>query len=678
MIKNTKIIFLLNFFFVLFSQISSLPCPNLCNGHGRCSSPGRTCECIAGYTGADCSEKLCPFGSAWVDIAISEDKAHQLSECSNMGICDRSSGICSCRDGFEGAACEKQSCLDNCNNVGECVSMKYNALNKDAGYGPIYVYENVWDFNKIYGCKCDEGYFGVSCEKKSCPTGDDPLTGTLNLDSTNVLQENDQQELYCIADSGTFTLSFKGETTLPIPFDAKIDDFQSALESLNNIGKGNLEISMSDSQICTDSGASSSITFLQNFGDLPLLLADKRKLLLNSNIASSAITITKNIVGTKENSFCSNRGVCNTKDGVCECSLGFDTSNGYNAPGTRGDCGYMFDLIQYCPGLISCSGHGKCNGNPTYKCDCNDGWSGSDCSERTCPFGLSWFSLPDDDNNAHISKQTECSTAGDCNRETGECSCLPGFGGKSCERLVCPILEDSKAICSGHGQCFNMKTLATYAEVNGENIPNDYGVTPNDPLTWDSNRIFGCLCDDTYTGFDCSLRTCPYGDDPESLNQFDEVQEITCSADSSISASFVLSFRDQTTSQLFPSSTLSQLKEALESLSTVGKVRLEYASLYPTDTICDTIGHTINVTFLTKHGNLPLIKANLVNFSELSVSKHRSGTKEMLECSGRGLCNRETGFCECFEGYGSSDGTGKIGYLGDCGYREPFTLRGNK
>lgn len=45
------------------------------------------------------------------------------------------------------------------------------------------------------------------------------------------------------------------------------------------------------------------------------------------------------------------------------------------------------------------------------------------------------------------------------------------------------------------------------------------------------------------------------------------------------------------------------------------------------------------------------------------------GTREYVECSDHGVCNRDTGSCECFSGYGTSDGRGALGSRGDCGYQ---------
>ena len=42
-------------------------------------------------------------------------------------------------------------------------------------------------------------------------------------------------------------------------------------------------------------------------------------------------------------------------------------------------------------------------------------------------------------------------------------------------------------------------------------------------------------------------------------------------------------------------------------------------------------------------------------------------------CSNHGTCNHSTGRCECFRGWGSSDGTtGATGTIEDCGHRLAF------
>ena len=61
---------LLVFLFLTLSVLrnNAQVCPNSCSGQGRCVNPGMVCVCFAGYTGGDCSLRLCPFDSAWVRI----------------------------------------------------------------------------------------------------------------------------------------------------------------------------------------------------------------------------------------------------------------------------------------------------------------------------------------------------------------------------------------------------------------------------------------------------------------------------------------------------------------------------------------------------------------------------------------------------------------------------------
>ncbi len=158
-------------FIISLYDVLATPCPNSCSSHGVCDSSSRVCQCFNGFTGGDCSLRTCPFGAAWADQAIGIDDAHNSAECSNMGICDRTVGQCVCQAGFEGTACQRKTCPNECNNVGKCLSMHQYAASKDPGSGIVYDYTTIWDANKFYGCKCDWGYSGPDCTVRMCPTG---------------------------------------------------------------------------------------------------------------------------------------------------------------------------------------------------------------------------------------------------------------------------------------------------------------------------------------------------------------------------------------------------------------------------------------------------------------------------------------------------------------------------
>jgi len=637
-------------------------------------------------------------------MASTIDGGHQSAECSNKGICQRDTGTCLCQAGYEGKSCERQSCPNACSNNGRCVSMSTSAAMQDPGelitscstnmicggggscttpdYSncrTTYQYSDIWDSEMVYGCICDEGYHGSDCSLRNCPKGDDPLTGMAA--DTNGVSVNEKQIITCQANGGTFTLTFKGETTNAISFDATLSQLTAAFESLttvkNDFGSATtVSYTGTNTKACTDDGNPITIEFTQNFGDQPLVIPDGSLLTHSSNIFDPIITSSVSITGTKESAFCSDRGICDTDTGICTCSTGYDTSDGYNGAGQRGDCGRYLTQITSCPGEVQCNSRGVCTGPPTYKCMCSNGFTGADCAEMVCPSGKNWFSNPSADNKAHDTT-SECSGAGLCDREAGSCTCFDGYEGSACERMKCP----GDPACSGQGTCLTMGLLAQRYTNNGDVAAITYGATPNNPLTWDSDKVQGCLCDDGFEGYDCSLKSCPYGDDPESDPQYNEIQTILCDEASGTDGTFSLSFRTTNVGEAASTITLgydslvADVEAALEALPTITDVNvyLDDANADATSQIvCDNGGTTFHVEFFSPTGDVPLLIPTTENLDDFTVTETVKGDKEWIECSGRGICDHEVGTCTCATGYASSNGQGGSGTLNDCGYKTPI------
>ena len=60
---------------------------------------------------------------------------------------------------------------EGCSGHGFCLPMK--ELAKRWGR----VYDSPWDSVKLWGCVCDAGYRGPTCELRECPSNGDPLGG---------------------------------------------------------------------------------------------------------------------------------------------------------------------------------------------------------------------------------------------------------------------------------------------------------------------------------------------------------------------------------------------------------------------------------------------------------------------------------------------------------------------
>ena len=298
----------------------------------------------------------------------------------------------------------------------------------------------------------------------------------------------------------------------------------------------------------------------------------------------------------------------------------------------------------------------------------------------SCPMGKSWFSPPSASNAAH--EMAECSDMGNCDSNTGTCFCAGGFKGSACEFMTCPGRPDE---CSGNGQCKDMSSLSEEAEQNGNPIAVEYGIDPNSALTWDADQMLGCLCNEGYEGYDCSLRSCPKGDDPSTIYQENEVQHLACTDDDD-DGTFRVSFRGEKTALLHATNTVDELKAALNALTTVEGVKVEYTDvdIYVGATgldadalqLCRASGQSVNIEFLAPTGDVPLVKVDSGDMMGISgsidVTEHIKGTKEYIDCSSRGLCDHTLGECECFAGYSSSDGQGGPGSRGDCGYKNPY------
>lgn len=126
------------------------------------------------WTGHDCSLRTCPYGNAWASFPIAKDNGHPSMECSNKGKCNRETGSCVCFEGYDGMACERTKCPNDCSGRGICLTQK--ALAMDAST----TYETPWDAEKHVGCKCDIGYRGPDCSLKECPSGPDVMGGDGN------------------------------------------------------------------------------------------------------------------------------------------------------------------------------------------------------------------------------------------------------------------------------------------------------------------------------------------------------------------------------------------------------------------------------------------------------------------------------------------------------------------
>ena len=108
--------------------------PGTCASAALLVVPSPTCRPSQGYFGGDCSQRICPKGP-WTDIAYNTDEAHGMAECSSQGALGRSTGQCRL-SGFEGIACTRMECPNDCNGHGQCRTMRQHSDRPCEGLRP--------------------------------------------------------------------------------------------------------------------------------------------------------------------------------------------------------------------------------------------------------------------------------------------------------------------------------------------------------------------------------------------------------------------------------------------------------------------------------------------------------------------------------------------------------------
>ena len=74
------------------------------------------------------------------------------------------------------------------------------------------------------------------------------------------------------------------------------------------------------------------------------------------------------------------------------------------------------------------------------------------------------------------------------------------------------------------------------------------------------------------------------------------------------------------------SATFAQVKTALQAITTIGIINVESIPTNSTGTLCSTTGTSILITFLTDHGDLPLITvSSKIGIDSFSISENVKG-----------------------------------------------------
>ena len=325
-----------------------------------------------GQAGGDCSDRFCPYELAWADKPTETGLTHQYAECAGKGLCDRVKGTCQCFPGYEGSACQRQSCPNECSGHGTCEYLN------DLTYGVVYneyfdgssasltglgvggkEFDNYhWDADRARTCQCDGGYWGADCSMRMCPFGNDimdVIPGFDENDNSGLVghgNELPQIQRITLYDSSMTNSNFGGQT-FALRFTSKMNEtfatqpitwstvdltlgayIEDALKKLPNKIIDDVDVTVDSTGI----GVVIDVAFTGNAvqgkqHNLEVLVDEcldgcNPRISGLTNIltfpgATTLSSVTVQQVGSQNSYECGRRGKCNFSTGLCDCFTGF-------------------------------------------------------------------------------------------------------------------------------------------------------------------------------------------------------------------------------------------------------------------------------------------------------------------------------------------------------------------
>eukprot|EP00727_Mastigamoeba_balamuthi_P004624 m51a1_g1416 putative low quality protein: tenascin-x (2078) ;mRNA; f:40510-48712 len=452
-------------------------CPLNCSGsNGVCDPVTGTCSCYNGFTGPACNQKTytCPLncsGQGYCDIYTAKclcaakrwgDGCENIAcppynnppFCSAHGSCDGATGKCVCQNGWVGDLCNVpiHLCPNNCTSTargycdlttGNCTCLKVGSVQYGGSDCSTVVCLKSCSSHGLCNttsglCQCYANWTALDCSVKNvaCPGN---CSGRGTCDST-------QGVCYC---DDKYTGDDCAKTKCP-----GVPECNSPHGTCNyNNGTCTCERNATGSYEytglwCTtkvyscpdDCNANTS----RGFCDPVTGQCHCTWPAIGTSCAQTQCASPK----------CSGHGSCDLNTGKCQCWEKYNVT---------ADCSI---LSLQCSDDCDVMGGGFCD-QTTGECKCYSGWGSGPagpCTERVCSQNCNY------PNGVCVNGTCACTSRytgvvcailnidcpgncsgghGTCNRQTGKCSCYPGYEGEACELIPCTLFKN----CSSHGTC---------------------------------------------------------------------------------------------------------------------------------------------------------------------------------------------------------------------------------